>query len=193
MVEFGGVPQGLVPCKRGCLNAVFVLETNVTSSRFFKSSEVMKLLGWTRSQLRWKQAHGEIQAVKRGIHWLYPASAVLLRQRETEARLSEDPGERDALAVEMFNEGASDAEIIRRLRLSLERVSALRRALTTAAPTPELVGNGSPAPPPARSIDLAEDREDERLRERYEARRELLAERRRALFTPEPPPKKKGS
>lgn len=153
-----------------------------------------KLLGITYLQLRYRRRHGQIRAQRFGGVYRYPADEILRQQRETQARLAEEPGERDAIAVAMVNDGASDGEIIQTLKLSLERVAALRAALRKddgAASSP----GAPPAARSSRSVEVDDDRDEARIRERYEARRELLAARRRAGYAPEPPPplpKRKG-
>lgn len=193
VVEFEGFSQGVAPWKRGCLNGVSVHEIDVTSPRYFKPREVCRLLGLTEEQLRYRRSRGQIRAQRYGSVWRYPAEDILRQQRETQARLAEEPGERDAIAVAMVNDGASDGEIIETLKLSLERVAALRATLrkddaVTAPGAP-------PAARSSRSVVVDDDRDETRIRERYEARRELLAARRRAGYAPEPPPplpKRKG-
>lgn len=149
------------------------------------------MLGLTARQLQLSRQRGDLRAVRRGTQWQYIAADVLLRQRETEAKLAKDPGERDALAMKLLREGATDGDVIEALRLPLERVIALRRAIAPETSTPE------PASVPkmiatASSV-VDDEREETRIREGYEERRRILAERRRTGFSPDPPPKRKGS
>jgi hypothetical protein len=169
-------------------NVNLVAETKLSGARFFRLREVCRVLGMPATTVRRKAKRGEIPSTWRGSHRVYPAERILALQRG--GVFDGDEGTRDALAIEMLDGGASDAEVIRALKLPLERVRALRASLGAA--TVEALDELAPAahPPSSSSIAVADfARQNAEIREQYATRRAELAARRRA--EPEPPPTRK--
>jgi len=133
----------------------------VTTEAYFRASEVCRRLGISATALRARVAAGSIPWEQRGSQRVYPAKQILALERATKSTggggIVDDQGRQDAKAIAMLQDGATDGEVIRSLRMSLERVTALRKATRTESPD---VG---PKIDPAKG---------------YQERRQLLAKRR---------------
>lgn len=98
---------------------------------YFRASEVCQRLGIARTSLWRRVEEGTIPSEMRGQQRVYPAAAILALERADKGTRSvaDDQGKQDAKAIELLAAGATDGEVIRALRMSLERVGALRKAL----------------------------------------------------------------
>lgn len=147
--------------------------------------EACKLLGISVHQLRSRHENGEIPFVWRGAHRRYPADKLLAYKRSL-AGAKRDAGAVDAQAIEMLVEGASEGEVIRALKIPLERVRALREAQFN------VLSSGDPSATSA--VAEAKKRVEAEVQRAYEAadayyarrRAELRARRESPQATPQP-------
>lgn len=151
-------------------------------ARFLKSAEVCRLLNLSPDALDRRCKKGEIAFVWRGSQRRYPAGPILARHHSEQATKGDDDGTRDAKALDMIEAGSTDSEVIRALKLPLERVRALRGAepATTLAPSAPSSGPHEVAQAAFASATEA-----------FTRRRAELAARRRATLESSAPPRKK--
>ena len=92
--------------------------------KFFRISEAARKLGISCDQLRRLADRGQIPAVWRGSHRLFPVHSTLAYAQRNDPKKGESDA--DALALGMIQEGRTDEEIVLALRIPLERVDRLR-------------------------------------------------------------------